>query len=132
MVFQISPGNPAALLILSRFGGQEVHRLSPRGRLFTLTLIVSACGTITDAAASMIPLMAAGRRRRLLGRKTLDNRISKLSNNSRICGVARIGSPACRGFFARPRPFVKAEKNLQAVSIRQLERIARRGPSHAF
>ena len=131
MAFQIIPGKPAALLILCRFGWQEVHRLRPRGRLFTLTLIVSGCGTITDAVGSMMPLMVAGRPRRLPGRKTLENRISKLSNNSRICGFDRIGCPACSGFFARPRPFVEAEKNLQAVSILQLEQIARREPSHA-
>ena len=105
------------VITLSTVGYQEVHQLTPLGKLFTLTLIVAGCGIIAYAVGSMIQLMVEGQLRRLLGRKKLEKRISKLNNHYIICGFGRIGSLICRDFLARPLPFVVVDKNSQAIEL---------------
>jgi len=99
------------VITLSTVGYKEVHMLTPFGKAFTLFLIISGCGIIAYAVGSLIQLMVEGQLRRLLGRKKLESRISKLHRHYIICGFGRIGTLICREFQARPLPFVVVEKN---------------------
>ncbi|MCK4536777.1 MAG: potassium channel protein [Desulfuromonadales bacterium] len=99
------------VITLSTVGYKEVHMLTPFGKAFTLFLIISGCGIIAYAVGSLIQLMVEGQLRRLLGRKKLESRISKLHGHYIICGFGRIGTLICREFQARPLPFVVVEKN---------------------
>lgn len=99
------------VITLSTVGYKEVHTLTPLGQAFTLLLIVSGCGIIAYSVGSMIQLMMEGQLRRLLGRKKLESRISKLNDHYIICGFGRIGTLICREFLSKPLPFVVVEKD---------------------
>jgi voltage-gated potassium channel len=110
------------VITLSTVGFKEVHNLSPDGKIFTIILIISGTSTIAYTLGRLLQFTLEGQLRRLLGRKKLENRISKLRNHYIICGFGRIGHLICREFQSRPTPFVIVEKDSHLI-----ERLVREG-----
>jgi len=110
------------VITLSTVGFKEVHTLSPDGKLFTIILIISGTSTIAYTLGRLLQFTLEGQLRRLLGRKKLENRISKLRDHYIICGFGRIGHLICREFQSRPIPFVIVEKEPHII-----ERLIREG-----
>jgi voltage-gated potassium channel len=110
------------VITLSTVGFKEVHNLSPDGKIFTIILIISGTSTIAYTLGRLLQFTLEGQLRRLLGRKKLENRISKLRNHYIICGFGRIGHLICREFQSRPIPFVIVEKDPHII-----ERLIREG-----
>ncbi|MDH3998224.1 MAG: NAD-binding protein [Desulfuromonadales bacterium] len=108
------------VITLATVGFKEVQPLTPEGKLFTIVLIISGTGIIAYALSSMIQFTVEGQLRRILGRKKLESRISKLKDHYIICGFGRIGHLICREFQTRPTPFVVVEKDPHLI-----ERLAR-------
>src|SRR5210317_2474710 len=108
------------IITLATVGFREVHELSPEGKVFTIVLIISGTGIIAYTLSSLLQFTLEGQLRKILGRKKLESRISKLSDHYIICGFGRIGHQICREFQSRPMPFVVVEKDPQLV-----ERLAR-------
>jgi voltage-gated potassium channel len=113
------------VITLATVGFKEVHELSPEGKLFTIVLIISGTGMIAYTLSSLLRFTVEGQLRRILGRKKLESRISKLRDHYIICGFGRIGHLICREFQSRPMPFVVIESD-----PRHIERIEREG--HMF
>ena len=97
------------VITVSTVGFKEVFDLSPTGRLFTITLIIVGVGFIAYGAGSIVQFMVEGQLRSILGRKKLENKISKLKNHYIICGYGRIGTHICRELSENPIPFVVVE-----------------------
>ena len=110
------------VITLATVGFKEVHELSPEGKVFTIFLIISGTGIIAYTLSSLIQFTLEGQLRKILGRKKLESRISKLRNHYIICGYGRIGHLICREFQSRPTPFVVVEKNPHHI-----ERLEREG-----
>jgi len=110
------------VITLSTVGFKEVNELSPDGKVFTIILIISGTSTIAYTLSRLLQFTLEGQLRRILGRKKLESRISKLRNHYIICGYGRIGHLICREFQSRPMPFVVVEKDPHHV-----ERLAREG-----
>lgn len=110
------------VITLATVGFEEVHKLSPGGRAFTIVLIVFGAGIIAYAIGSLVQLMVEGQLRDILGRKKLEKQINKLREHYIICGFGRIGALICREFHARPVPFVVIEVDPVAI-----ERLANEG-----
>jgi len=110
------------IITLATVGFKEVHELSPEGKFFTIVLIISGTGIIAYTLSSLIQFTLEGQLRKILGRKKLESRISKLRNHYIICGYGRIGHLICREFQSRPTPFLVVEKNPH-----QVERLEREG-----
>ena len=108
------------VITLVTVGFKEVHELSPEGKVFTIFLIISGTGIIAYTLSSLIQFTLEGQLRKILGRKKLESRISKLRNHYIICGYGRIGHLICREFQSRPTPFVVVEK--KPHHIERLER----------
>ena len=66
------------VITLATVGFEEVHKLSPWGRAFTIVLIVFGAGIIAYAIGSLVQLMVEGQLRDILGRKKLEKQINKL------------------------------------------------------
>lgn len=101
------------IITLSTVGYKEVHELSYEGKIFTIILIVFGTGNIAYAIGSMIQFMVEGQLRKLLGRKKLQKKISKLKGHYIICGYGRIGHLVSREFAAKPLPFIVVEQDPQ-------------------
>ncbi len=110
------------IITLATVGFREVHDLSPEGKLFTIILIISGTGIIAYTLSSLIQFTLEGQLRKILGRKKLESRISKLRGHYIICGYGRIGKMICREFEAKPTPFVVIENDPD-----QLERLENSG-----
>ena len=113
------------VITLATVGFKEVHELSPEGKLFTVVLIISGTGMIAYTLSSLLQFTLEGQLRKILGRKKLESRISKLTDHYIICGFGRIGHRICREFQSRPLPFVVVEKNPHHI-----ERLEREGFMH--
>ncbi|MBW6511450.1 MAG: potassium channel protein [Desulfuromonadaceae bacterium] len=110
------------VITLATVGFKEVHDLSPQGKLFTIVLIISGTGMIAYTLSSLLQFTLEGQLRKILGRKKLEKRISKLRGHYIICGFGRIGHLICREFQSKPMPFVVVEKDQH-----HLERLNREG-----
>ncbi|MEJ2490653.1 MAG: potassium channel protein [Desulfuromonadales bacterium] len=110
------------VITLATVGFREVHDLSQEGKLFTIVLIICGTGVIAYTLSSLIQFTLEGQLRKILGRKKLESRISKLKGHYIICGYGRIGHLICREFQSRPTTFVVVEKDPQ-----QIERLDREG-----
>ena len=108
------------VITLATVGFREVQPLSQEGKAFTIVLIISGTGMIAYTLSSLIQFTLEGQLRKILGRKKLESRISKLKDHYIICGYGRIGSMICSEFKSRPVPFVVIENNPQ--HIERLER----------
>jgi len=98
------------VITLATVGFKEVQPLSQEGKLFTILLIISGTGMIAYTLSSLLQFTLEGQLRKILGRKKLEKRISKLKDHYIICGFGRIGHLICRDFQAKPLPFVVVEK----------------------
>jgi voltage-gated potassium channel len=110
------------VITLATVGFKEVQPLSPEGKFFTIVLIISGTGMIAYTLSSLIQFTLEGQLRKILGRKKLESRISKLRGHYIICGFGRIGHLICSEFASRPLPFVVVEKDPQLI-----ERVERDG-----
>jgi voltage-gated potassium channel len=110
------------VITLSTVGFKEVHELSAEGKLFTVILIICGTSTIAYTLSRLLQFTLEGQLRKILGRRKLESRISKLGDHYIICGFGRIGHLICREFESRPIPFVVVEKDSTLV-----ERINREG-----
>jgi len=110
------------VITLATVGFKEVQPLSDQGKLFTIVLIISGTGMIAYTLSSLLQFTLEGQLRKILGRKKLESRISKLRDHYIICGFGRIGNLICSEFHSHPLPFVVVEKESQLV-----ERLARSG-----
>ena len=110
------------VITLATVGFKEVHELSPEGKAFTIVLIICGTGIIAYTLSCLLQFTLEGQLRKILGRKKLESRISKLRNHYIICGFGRIGHLICREFQSRPTPFVIVEKDPHHI-----ERIDREG-----
>jgi len=110
------------VITLATVGFKEVQPLSQEGKLFTIILIISGTGMIAYTLSCLLQFTLEGQLRKILGRKKLESRISKLRDHYIICGFGRIGHRICREFQSRPTPFVVVEKNHH-----HLERLDREG-----
>jgi voltage-gated potassium channel len=103
------------VITLATVGFKEVQPLSQEGKLFTIVLIISGTGMIAYTLSSLLQFTLEGQLRKILGRKKLESRISKLRGHYIICGFGRIGNLICREFQSRPLPFVVVEKDPQLI-----------------
>lgn len=86
---------------ISTVGYGEIHKLSGAGRIFTTLLIFFGVGFCLYMASAMVQFMVEGRIRAILGRRRLDNKISKLKNHYIICGYGRIGKVLCSNLMIK-------------------------------
>ena len=108
------------VITVSTVGYKEVYAISPAGRIFTIFLIIVGVGFIAYGAGSIVQFMVEGQLRSILGRKKLEQKISKLKGHYIICGYGRIGTNICHELGDNPIPFVVVEN--EPAKIERLNR----------
>lgn len=99
------------VITVSTVGFKEVFDLSPAGRVFTTFLIIVGVSFLAYGAGSIVQFMVEGQLRSILGRKKLEQQISKLKNHYIICGYGRIGANMCHELGENPISFVVVEND---------------------
>ncbi|HEY4681659.1 MAG TPA: potassium channel protein [Candidatus Acidoferrales bacterium] len=103
------------LTTLTTIGYQELHPLSPAGRLFNTFLIIVGVSSLFFLIGAFTQAMIEFELGTFFGRRRLERQISKLEGHYIICGAGRVGRSAAREFRARPVPFVIIERDENRV-----------------
>ncbi len=104
------------IITLTTVGYEEVHRLSPAGRMFSIVLMLFGVGTMFYMFGVGAKILLEGELREILGRKKLTKKIENLKNHYIICGYGRMGNIICKEMFESNAPFVIVEKSAEVVA----------------
>lgn len=87
-------------------GFEEVHPLSPAGRIFTMLIIVGGVGSAIYAAGQAVEIIVEGEMSGYQKRKRMDKKIREMKGHYIICGFGRVGHQVAQTFEASRVPFV--------------------------
>ncbi|MEA5447702.1 potassium channel protein [Leptolyngbya sp. CCNP1308] len=108
-----------AVITLSTVGFGEINPLSPRGRLFTIVLIMMGVGVIAYILNSLTEAIVQGHFQagfRLLNRRRL---MESLQGHYIICGLGRTGRQVASEFSVEQIPFVVVDSEDGTIQIAQ-------------
>jgi voltage-gated potassium channel len=100
-----------AVIVLSTTGLKEVHEMDPRGLAWTVIVIVFGAASLATAYALITSAIVSGELRRVLGRRTLQNKINQLSRHILICGYGRMGEMITADLTRRGAQVVVVDKD---------------------
>jgi voltage-gated potassium channel len=104
------------VITLSTVGYEEVHRLSPAGRTFTMVLIVLGVSAFVYAGSEFIRTMITGELRELLGRQRMQRSLARMVGHVIVCGYGRLGRLVCQEFARQGVPFVVIESKPEVLA----------------
>ncbi|OAI45116.1 hypothetical protein AYO44_13075 [Planctomycetaceae bacterium SCGC AG-212-F19] len=102
-------------------GFGEVHKLSTRGRAFTIFLMLGGIFTLFYAAGELIRAIVSGEVRMALGRYRMEQSLGRLNYHIIVCGFGRMGRLVCREFNSKGVPFVVIEQEPELLADFNLE-----------
>jgi voltage-gated potassium channel len=94
------------VVTLTTVGYEEVHPLTPAGRVFTIVLLLVGVLTFFYTVTELVRVVISGEVQQLLGRRRMERSLAELKNHMIICGYGRMGRHVCREFSQRGLPFV--------------------------
>lgn len=105
------------LITISTVGFKEVSPLSPAGKIFTMFIILSGIGTAAYTLAAAIEFMVEGHFFGLMGRRTMERKISELESHYIICGYGRVGQQIAKELKSADIPFLVIDHNHEALEL---------------
>src|SRR6478672_2005336 len=110
-------------ITLTTVGFQEVHPLSPQGRVFTIVLCLVGVFMLFFTAIEIIRAAVTGELQQAYGRHRMERSLAGLRDHFIVCGFGRMGQLVCQEFAAHKLPFVVVEhddrrlESLQAAGV---------------
>jgi len=111
------------VITLATVGYNEVHPLSDPGRIFTMVLLLLGVGYTFYVIGYIVRSLVEGRILMVLGRRSLDWRISHLKSHYIICGYGRIGRVLSRFLIQKRLPVVIIEDNENRIHAMQADSV---------
>jgi voltage-gated potassium channel len=99
------------IITISTVGFSEVKQLSPEGKIFTATLIISSFGTFAFAVSSITTYLVGGEYKEFRKQQNLMKGIEKLKNHVIICGFGRVGKQVAEDLTITKIPFIVIEND---------------------
>lgn len=103
------------VITLSTVGFEEVHRLSPAGKLFTIFIIVGGVGSAIYAAGQIVEIIVQGEMTGYRKRKNMDKKIREMKDHYVICGFGRVGRQVAQVFDTWQVPFVVIDPKKESL-----------------
>jgi voltage-gated potassium channel Kch len=108
------------VITISTIGYQEVHELSPWGRIFTITLVFTGVGVFTYGLKELIENSTLIDKDELR-RRRMRNSIKQLKGHTIICGFGRMGKTVCDDLYRSDQDFVIIENDpVKCESLRHI------------
>lgn len=104
------------IITISTVGFSEVRQLSPEGKLFTATLIISSFGIFAYAISSITTYLIGGEYKEFRKQHKLMREIATLKNHVIICGFGRVGKQVAQDLAITKTPFVIIEQDAVLIS----------------
>ena len=98
------------IITLFTVGFQEVHALSPLGKLFTIVIIVAGVGVAVYAGTQLVEIIIEGEILGYSRRRKMDKKIKDMKNHYIICGYGRTGHQVGAEFDAARVPYVVVDR----------------------
>ena len=103
------------VITLFTVGFEEVHPLSPAGRIFTIFIIVGGVGSAIYAAGQVVEIIVAGEMTGYRKRKKMDKTIREMRDHYLICGFGRVGHQVAQVFETSHVPFVVIDPKKESL-----------------
>lgn len=108
------------LTTLTTIGYQEVHPLSPAGRMLNVAIIVAGVALVFVILGVLAQGLLEFEINNVFGRRRMQREIDRLDGHYIICGAGRVGRSVARQLERSPAQFVILESNeAKADKIRQ-------------
>ena len=101
---------------ISTVGYREIHPLSTGGMVFTIVLIIGGVGVLFYTVTTVVQYIIEGNLANVLGRRRMEEKISRLKGHIIICGYGRVGREAARVFQEEKVPFVVIDYDKEAIA----------------
>lgn len=98
------------IITLFTVGFQEVHPLSPLGRVFTILIVMGGVGVAVYAGSKLIETIVEGEILGYRRRRKMHKKIKEMKNHYIICGYGRTGHEVASEFNAARVPYVVIDK----------------------
>jgi voltage-gated potassium channel len=106
------------IISVTTTGFQEVHGLSPAGRLFTIALIILGVGSISYTGARALQVIFEAQ---LFRRKRMGKRLGQLRDHFIVCGYGKMGKYVCEELIEKKAPFAVIENDDAKIdTVREL------------
>ncbi len=94
------------MITLSTIGYEEVEKLTWKGQLFTMFLILGGVFTFFYAFGEILRLIVSGELREAYGKRQMEQTLGHLKDHCIVCGLGRMGLLVCQEFSSQGMPFV--------------------------
>jgi voltage-gated potassium channel len=108
------------LITISTVGYEEVHNLSPAGKLFSASLILGGVGAMLWVFGVVTEILSTGALAEYRRWRALENRRLALRDHFIICGYGRMGSQVAKEFDDNHVPVVVIDN--EGGAVRRLRR----------
>ena len=99
------------VITLTTVGYEEVHRLSPAGRVFTIVLLLGGVFTIFFTATEIVRAVVSGEVQEVFGRQRMERNLAEMKDHVIVCGFGRMGRFICLEFSRNGYPFVVIDRS---------------------
>jgi voltage-gated potassium channel len=103
------------IITIFTVGFQEVHPLSPSGKIFTMFIIVAGVGSAIYLAGQAVEIIVEGEMTGYRKRKRMDKKISQMKQHYIICGFGRVGHQVAQAFESSKVPFVVIDEKKETL-----------------
>ncbi len=103
------------VLTLSTVGFEEVHPLSPAGKIFTIFIIVGGVGSAIYAAGQIVEIIVEGEMSGYRRRRKMDKTIGEMKDHYVICGFGRVGHQVAQVFETWHVPFLVIDPKKESL-----------------
>jgi voltage-gated potassium channel len=103
------------VITLTTVGYEEVHPLTPAGRVFTILLLLVGVLTFFYTVTELVRVVISGEVQQLLGRRRMARSLAEMKNHLIICGYGRMGRHVCGEFSRRGLPFVVIDRRAELL-----------------
>jgi voltage-gated potassium channel len=94
------------VITISTTGFQEVHPMSPLGRIFTMVIVGTGVGTTLYAAVRVVEIIVEGEMTGYQKRKRMKKQIREMKDHFIICGFGRVGHQVAQALDAAKLPYL--------------------------
>ena len=103
------------VITLFTIGFQEVHPLSPAGRIFTMLIAVSGVGTAVYAGGLAVEIIVEGEILGYRRRKKMERQVKEMRGHYIICGFGRTGHQVAEEFDEKKIPYVVIDRKAETA-----------------
>jgi voltage-gated potassium channel len=104
------------VITLSTIGYEEVHKLSTRGRVFTIFLILGGVVTFFYAVTALIRAIVSGEFRDAFGRQRMERSLAQMQGHVMVCGYGRMGRLVCQELARQHVSFVLIDSDAELLA----------------